>query len=224
MNIFLVLFNMIPAFPMDGGRVLRAVLSLRYGRVSATNIAARVGQGLAFAFGFLGLMGNPILIFIAIFVYIAATAEAQSTGLLDASRAVGVPAAMITRFETLGPNATVADAAERLVHTTQREFPVVDGTGRLRGVLTRDAMISAFSGSGPQTPVIDVMTRDVPVVAVNARLDAALKHLQEGEHSVVAVEDSTGRLVGYITSENISEFMMVRRRPDEDAARPLAPR
>jgi len=126
-NIFLVLFNLIPAFPMDGGRVLRALLAYRYGRVDATNVAARIGQGLAFVFGFLGLLGNPILIFIAIFVYIAASAEAQGTALLDVSRAVGVRAATITHFETLGPGATVADAADCLVRTTQREFPVVDG-------------------------------------------------------------------------------------------------
>jgi len=210
-NVFLVVFNLIPAFPMDGGRVLRALLAFRFSRVEATNIAARIGQALAFVFGFLGLMGNPMLLFIAIFVYIAASAEAQATGLLDVSRAVGAGAATITRFETLGPNATVADAVDCLLRTTQREFPVVDGAGRLRGVLTRDAMIAALSRSGPGTPVVDVMNRDVPTVAFNARLEAAVKHLQSGNAEVVGVVDVSGRLVGYITSENISEFMMVRR-------------
>ena len=99
-NIFLVLFNLIPAFPMDGGRVLRAVLALWYPRPQATNIAARIGQALAFVFGFVGLIGgNPLLIFIAIFVYLAATAEAQMVGLQDVSRNLGVSDAMITRFE-----------------------------------------------------------------------------------------------------------------------------
>lgn len=223
-NVFLVLFNLIPAFPMDGGRVLRALLAYRYGRVEATNIAARIGQGLAFVFGFLGLMGNPMLLFIAIFVYIAASAEAQATGLLDVARTVGVGSATITRFETLGPGATVADAVECLVRTTQREFPVVDGAGRLRGVLTRDAMIAALTNSGPRTPVIEVMKRDIPTIPATARLDAAVKHLQSGDTEVVGVVDLSGRLVGYLTSENISEFMMVRRgRPGGERPGPLLP-
>ena len=122
----------------------------------------RVGQALAFVFGFLGLIGgNPLLIFIAIFVYLAATAEAQMVGLQDVSRNLGVGDAMITRFEALGPQATIADAAELLLRTTQHEFPIVDGGGKLRGFLTRNAMIAALSKSGAATPVIDAMTADI---------------------------------------------------------------
>ena len=159
-NVFLVVFNLIPAFPMDGGRVLRAVLAMRYSRVHATQIAARVGQGLAFFFGFLGLMGNPILIFIAIFVYLAATAEAQQTGLQDVARNIGVRDVMITHYEALGPQATISDAADALLHTTQHEFPVIDGGGHLRGVLTRNAMIEALRATGPATPVLDAMATE----------------------------------------------------------------
>ena len=123
-NIFLVLFNLIPAFPMDGGRVLRACAGALVSTNAATNIAARIGQALAFMFGFVGLVGgNPLLIFIAIFVYLAATAEAQMVGLQDVSRNLGVAEAMITHFETLGPQATVGDAARLLLRTTQHEFP-----------------------------------------------------------------------------------------------------
>jgi stage IV sporulation protein FB len=210
-NLFLVLFNLIPAFPMDGGRVLRALLAMRRGQVEATNIAARVGQALAFGLGFLGLLGNPMLLFIAIFVYIAASAEAQATSLIDVSRRLGVRDAMITRFETLGPQATVGDAVECLLRTTQHEFPIVDGAGRLRGVLTRDAMVAALSRTGAATPVLDVMQPDVPVVPLQGRLEAALKHLQDGGKPVVAVSDGSGRLAGYVTSENVGELMMVRK-------------
>lgn len=219
-NVFLVLFNMIPAFPMDGGRVLRAVLAIRRGRVEATNIAARIGQGLAFVFGFLGLLGNPMLIFIAIFVYIAASAEAQATGLAEVSLRLGVRDAMITRFEALGLQATVGEAVECLLRTTQHEFPVVDGSGALQGVLTRNAIIQALSATGAATPVLDVMQRDVPVVSIHGRLDAALRHLQGGDTSVVAVADSSGRLAGYITSENVGELMMVRRARHERSPGP----
>jgi stage IV sporulation protein FB len=222
-NVFLVVFNMIPAFPMDGGRVLRALLALRYDRVRATNIAARIGQGLAFVFGFLGLMGNPLLIFIAIFVYIAASAEAQSTDLIDVSRQLGVRDAMITRFEALAPDATVDDGVKCLLRTTQHEFPVVDGAGRLRGVLTRNAIIQALSRSGGDTPVLDVMHRDIPQVPVRTRLEEALRHLQGGEAPAVGAVHADGTLAGYVTAENVGELMMVARAGRGPSARPLLP-
>ena len=179
-NIFLVLFNLIPAFPMDGGRVLRAVLALWYPRPRATNIAARIGQALAFVFGFVGLIGgNPLLIFIAIFVYLAATAEAQMVGLQDVSRNLGVGDAMITRFETLGPQATIGDAAALLLRTTQHEFPVVDGGGKAarlphpqrddRGAVEIRRRHAGHRGD-------DRRPADVPATA---RLEAALKLLQD---------------------------------------------
>jgi Zn-dependent protease/CBS domain-containing protein len=219
-NVFLVLFNLIPAFPMDGGRVLRAILAIWYPRTQATNIAARIGQALAFGFGFLGLMGgNPLLIFIAIFVYLAATAEAQSVGLQDVSRSLGVRDGMITRFESLGPQATIGDAADLLLRTTQHEFPVIDGVGKLRGFLTRNAMVHALSKSGSATPVIDAMAGDVPTVPSGARLAEALNRLQGRNAPAVGVVDADDRLLGYITPENIGELMMV-----ENAGLGLVPR
>ena len=227
-NIFLVIFNLIPAFPMDGGRVFRAVLAIWYPRRKATNIAAKVGQALAFGFGFLGLIGgNPLLIFIAIFVYLAATAEAQMVGVQDVSRHLGVSDAMITRFESLGPQATIADAAELLLRTTQHEFPVVDGAGKLRGLLTRNAMVAALSKSGARTPVIEAMASDIPTVPVGSRLEKALKELQEHSAPGVGIVDRDGKLVGYITSENVGELMMVEQagigRKKGSSARPTGP-
>lgn len=211
LNLFLVLFNLIPAFPMDGGRVLRALLAMRMGPARATAIAARVGQALAFGLGFLGLLGNPMLIFIAIFVYIAATAEAQASSLDDIARRLGVRDAMITQFEALSPSATVGDAVECLLRTTQHEFPVVDGAGRLRGILTRNAIIAALSRTGMETPVLDVMHRDVPGVPAWGPLAAALVHLRQSQAPAVAVLDAEGRLAGYITAENVGELLMVAR-------------
>ncbi|MEC9342377.1 MAG: site-2 protease family protein [Pseudomonadota bacterium] len=209
-NVVLVLFNLIPAFPMDGGRVLRALLATRLSRTKATDVAARIGQGLAFVFGFLGLLsGNVLLVFVAIFVYLAASGEAMAVNLQDAARVLDVRDAMITEFEKLGPNATLDDAVELLLATTQHEFPVVDGAGRLRGMLTREAMVAGLQASGRQTPVVDVMTRDIPVVRVDAGLEAALKPMQ-GSGGLVGVTDTDGRLVGYINRENIGELMMVR--------------
>lgn len=209
-NIWLVLFNLIPAFPMDGGRVLRAVLALRMGRRSATEWAARIGQGLAFAFGFLGLIGgNPFLVFIAIFVYLAASAEAQGTGLMDMARRMKVDDAMIRSFQTLGPQSTIDDAAEALIRTTQHEFPVVDGAGRLRGMLTRNAMIRAMKESGAGTAVLEAMEPDVPTLRAGERLHKALNLMQEKGSTVLGVVDEDGRLQGYISQDNLSELMML---------------
>ncbi len=209
-NIFLVLFNIIPAFPMDGGRVLRALLAFRMGRRRATELAARIGQGFAFALGFLGLMsGNAILVFIAIFVYLAAASEAGDVSLIEAARRLPAEGAMVRAFESLGPQATVDAAAEALIRTTQHEFPVVDGGGRLRGILTREAMIRAMKTSGPATPVIDVMTKDVPTVRVGQSLELAVKMMQDHKMPFAGVVNETGRFIGYVSQENLYELMML---------------
>src|SRR5205807_473795 len=136
-NLFLALFNLIPAFPMDGGRVLRALLATRLGYVRATEVAAAIGQLCAFALGFLGLFSNPLLIFIAIFVYLAASSEAQLVAIRAMSRGVPTSAAMMTQFATLAPDAHVEDAVQTLLRTSQSEFPVVDAMGKPVGLLGR---------------------------------------------------------------------------------------
>ena len=140
-NLFLALFNLIPAFPMDGGRVLRAALATRLGYVRATEVAAAIGQFVAFALGFFGLLYNPILIFIAIFVYLAASSEAHMVALRAVSRGVPVSHAMMTQFATLKPDAHVDEAVQTLLATSQGEFPVVDAAGKPGGLLARDDII-----------------------------------------------------------------------------------
>jgi len=186
------------------------VLAFRLGRSRATRIAARIGQGLAFVFGFLGLIyGNPILVFIAIFVFLAAAAEAGDIGMREATRRATVDRAMVSRFETLGPGANVGDAAEALIRTTQREFPIVDGGDRLRGFLGRNAMIRALTATGPETPVIEVMARDAPTVRQGQSLELALGLMQQSQAAEIGVVDRDDRLVGYISRENLAEYMMI---------------
>src|SRR4029077_16401495 len=127
-NIFLVVFNLIPAFPMDGGRVLRALLAMRLGRAEATRSAGRMGQGAAFLFALAGLFANPMLIVIGLFIYLAATAEARHVAFDDANHDLPVGAAMVRAFEALSPSATLDDAVELMLRTSQHEFPVVDGS------------------------------------------------------------------------------------------------
>ncbi|HZH25847.1 MAG TPA: site-2 protease family protein [Azospirillaceae bacterium] len=208
-NVYLVLFNLIPAFPMDGGRVLRALLARPMGYRRATQVAASVGQAVAFLFGLLGLFGNPLLLFIALFVYLAATSEAHAVQLREASRGLLVGDAMITQFQTLSPSSVVEDAVQGLIRTTQHEFPVVDGAGRLRGVLTRDDMIRALRDRGPDTPVLEVMRTDIPVIGPRQSLNDALRPMQESRLPAIGIVDEVGRLLGLVTPENIGEMMMV---------------
>ena len=223
-NIILVLFNMIPAFPMDGGRVLRAILAMSMGNARATEVAATIGQGFAVAFGVVGILYNPMLIIIAVFIFLAASGEAANAQLRAVAQGALVSDAMITKFQTLGTSATVNDAADALIRTTQTEFPIVDGSGRLRGVLTRDAMIKALKERGPATPVLEVMQADIPTVPARAKLDTALRSLMQKGRPVVGVTDVDGRLVGLLTVENLGEMMMVNSaRPEAQSARPDTP-
>jgi Zn-dependent protease/CBS domain-containing protein len=208
-NLFLALFNMIPAFPMDGGRVLRALLATRLGFVRATEIAAFVGQGFAFALGFAGLLWNPILIFIAIFVYLAASSEAHSVALRAMSQGVPVGTAMMTQYATLTPEAHVEEAVQTLLRTSQSEFPVVDADGKPVGLLGRGDIIRALKQLGPDARVADVMTSPVPTLGHRRCLDEAFRILQEKSAAAVAVVDTTGRLVGLVTPETVGEMLML---------------
>src|SRR6266508_1792051 len=164
-NLFLAVFNMIPAFPMDGGRVLRALLAIRLGFARATEIAATIGQWVAFGLGFLGLFYNPMLIFIAIFVYLAAASEARLVSLRTMSRGVPVSSAMITQFATLAPEAHIDEAVETLLRTSQGEFPVVDAAGRLVGLLDRGNLIRALKQLGPDARVAEAMSTEIPTIS-----------------------------------------------------------
>lgn len=208
-NVTLVLFNMIPAFPMDGGRVLRALLAFWLDRRRATRIAAVIGQAMAFGLGFIGLFGNPLLLFIALFVFLAASHESYAVEIGEATKNVSTRQATITAFATLGTQASVGEAVETLLSTTQREFPVTDGGGRLRGVLTRDGMIRALAATGPETPVLEAMERDVLTINQRAPLSEAVTALQTSGQPLVGITDDDGRVVGIITLENLAEYMMV---------------
>ncbi len=210
-NVALFLFNLIPAFPMDGGRVLRALIAIPLGYARATQIAAAIGQVLAVGLGFLGLLGNPLLILIAIFIFLAASAEAGYVQARDLARGYLASHAMITTFEHLNPMSTADDAATLLLRTTQQEFPVIDGAQRLRGVLTRQALIEALKDKGGAAPVLDIMSADVPTVAEKASLETVLHTLQQTRAPIVGVTDRDQRLLGYITSENIGELLMIRK-------------
>jgi Zn-dependent protease/CBS domain-containing protein len=209
-NVALFAFNLIPAFPMDGGRVLRALLVVKLGYTTATRVAAWIGQGLALVFAYWGLFGNPLLILIAVFIFFAASGEAGYVQAREYTRGYLASHAMITSFQSLNPLSTVDDAAALLLRTTQQELPVLDGSGVLRGVVTRDNLIAALKERGGATPVIGVMTRDVPTVPENACLDRVFQQLRSAGTRFVGVTDWRQRLIGYITPETLAELVMIQ--------------
>ena len=208
-NIFLVVFNLIPAFPMDGGRVLRALLAMRRPHAEATRIAARIGQVSAFLFALAGLFVSPMLIVIGLFVYLSATAEAEAVAFRDGTRDLPVCEAMMTSLEALSPAATLDDAVDLMIRSAQSEFPVIDGAGRPRGLLTKDALILALRQHGAAISVLDVMTRDIPAIGHRQPLDTALAGLQSARAPALFVLDEHGRLAGLLTPETVGEMMLV---------------
>jgi Zn-dependent protease/CBS domain-containing protein len=207
-NISLVLFNLIPAFPMDGGRVLRALLAMRMDYVRATQVAASIGQGLAFLFGLAGLFGNPFLLFIAFFVWIGASQEASMVQIRNSISGIPVTHAMQTRFDTLSPSDRLDRVVNLILSGSQQDFPVVED-GQFVGVLTRDDFIKALSEQGQNVPVVNVIRRNVPSVDSHEMVEMALMRLQESGAKTLPVMHG-GRFVGLVTSENITEFLMIR--------------
>ena len=211
MNAWLVLFNLIPAFPMDGGRILRAFLATRMDYARATHIAASIGQFCAFGFGFYGLVkDHPMLILVAVFVYFGAASEAAHAEMKAVSNGLRVNAAMVTHFQALPLSATLDGAIEALLRTSQHEFPIVDPAGTVRGLLTRDDLIVALRKTGPDTPVAEVMRVGIPCVHQSMHFDRAFAMMQENDCPALPVLDSAGQLVGLFTPENVGEMVMIQ--------------
>lgn len=207
-NITLVLFNLLPAFPMDGGRVVRALLAMRLDYSRATHVAATIGQGMAFVFGFIGLFTNPMLVFIALFVWIGAAQESSASQVKSAISGIPVNRVMLTDFQFLTPQDNLARAIQLILEGSQHDFPVVDND-RVIGVLTRGDLIKGLSEGGQSTPVVNVMRRDFEVVHPGDMLEPAFSRLQECKcHIFPVMQDD--RLVGLLTTENVGEFMMIQ--------------
>ncbi|WP_072375948.1 site-2 protease family protein [Hyphomicrobium sp. NDB2Meth4] len=208
-NIILLVFNLIPAFPMDGGRVLRALLAMKMGFPRGTRVAARIGQAMAIGFAFLGFMGNPMLILVAAFIFLAASGEAGDVEMREVIRGRRITDAMITRFESIGVGGTADDAAAKLLHTTQHEFPVLDGGGHLRGFIDSRAIIEALRAGEGERPVLEIMAADVPTLHLDATLDQAVDAMRSTGARFIGIIDADDRLVGYLTPENLNELIMI---------------
>jgi CBS domain-containing protein len=206
-NISLIVFNMLPAFPMDGGRVVRALLARRMEYTRATQIAASLGQGMALLFGVVGFFYNPMLMFIALFVWIGATQESSMVLMKSALAGIPVSAAMMTTFETVTPGDSLEHVSRLILSGSQHDFPVLDGT-QVVGVVTRDSLVKALAQENAPA-VNEIMHRDITVADASDMLESALQRLQESAcHTLPVVRNQ--KLVGLLTAENLGEYLMFK--------------
>jgi Zn-dependent protease len=216
-NVFLVAFNLIPAFPMDGGRMLRALLTFRMDHARATQLAARVGQAIAVVFALVGLFGipgywpsNPFLLFIAMFVFMGAQQEAVYATMRAAVVGLRVADAMITRFQALPHDLAVTTAAEEALHDTQPIYPVTDPDLRVVGMVLRNELLEAASREGGEARV-DTLARAMPAVSVDADFDEAFRLMQESGSGVLPVVNPSGQILGLVSFNLLRERASLRR-------------
>jgi Zn-dependent protease/CBS domain-containing protein len=221
-NLFLAVFNLLPAFPMDGGRVLRAILASRMSYPRATAIAVTIGQGLAWLLGLYGFLGGGFfLVLIAIFIFVGASQEGQLVQLRSVLQGLNVEQAYSRHAQTLDPEDTLKDVVDLTLNSFQADFPICDGTN-LVGIITHSRLVQALNAYPPDTPVRQVMVEDIPSVEPGEGLFEVQKRFAELGVDALPVVDQ-GSFVGVITSKDINEvFQLLSKKPDMlSATRPI---
>jgi stage IV sporulation protein FB len=207
-NLILVAFNLLPAFPMDGGRVLRALLALHLPFARATHIAGRLGQGMAVALGLVALFINPLLLLVALLVWTGAAQEMRMADMKQCLDGAAVRDAMLTRFESLRPSDRLDRAVELVLRGWQQDFPVME-EDRLVGVLTRDGLLKGLRTHGAGACVADIMRQDIPALDESDTLEHAVFERKAPELGLVPVTCGS-RVVGMLTPENLGEYVAIR--------------
>lgn len=211
-NVMLALFNLLPAFPMDGGRLLRSILSTKMDFRKATKIAVNIGHFFAIIFGCIGfIQRHPLLILIAIFIYMAASAEESHVDLTETLKGYKVKDILNPQFVTLDTNTTVSKVLELVFHAHQEDFPVMDGEN-MAGFVTRADIISALHKSGPDTPISSIMRTDAPVVSPEDKLMKVQRIMEENQIKALPVMRNSV-VCGVVTLEDIGRiyYMMAQR-------------
>jgi Zn-dependent protease len=208
-NLLLGAFNLLPAFPMDGGRVFRAVLSIRMGRVEATRIAAIVAQAAAVLLAVLGLHYNLFLVIIALFIWIGAVTEASMVSAKSVLAGITARSAMETRFETLASHDALGTAVALTLDSSQKDFPVVDG-GRVTGVLRQADLLRGLHDHGKLCRVDQVMQEAPAAMQIDDSLEHVLEDIGAGSPGLLVVMDR-GRIAGIIDIDNVMELLRIRK-------------
>lgn len=206
-NIVLAVFNLLPAFPMDGGRVLRALLAMRLERAKATRIAATVGQVCALGFVILGLYGNPFMILIGVFIFLGARSEANYTETRSMLSGYKVRDVLLLQFRTIQMADPVVKAVQMLLDGQCRTFLVLDNDVPV-GILTREAIIRTLTQSGDSTPVSAAMDSELHTLDPDMPLQDAFQQMQQCGKELMPVMHQ-GKLIGALDQENITEFVMI---------------
>ncbi len=212
-NVILLLFNLIPAFPMDGGRVLRALLAMRLGLVRGTRIAARVGQVIAGGFALFGITRSPILLLIAGFVFLGAQAELEAVQTGELADGLNAERLMIPELTPLPLDVSLDTAMRIAVQSGQPAFGVIDPDGRLGGVLTRDDLLRGIADAGLDAPLAAILQpiAAAGVIGAGASFDQVVERLQHAPHNLLPVVDDAGRFMGLITSEHVAALLTRER-------------
>jgi Zn-dependent protease/CBS domain-containing protein len=226
-NIMLVAFNALPAFPMDGGRVLRALLAMAMPRPRATRIAARIGQGVAILLGAYALVNAEVMLaLVALFVFTAASAETSAERARESLGATPVSRAMVTRFGTLRASQSLDDAVREMLATGQYVFPVLadvasaaDDAASLVGTLAREDVMAALSHQSPDAPISGVMRPTCPTVGEQETLQGLLDRIEQEAGAappvIAVVRDDPAHtparhIVGLLTPQALHEFLALR--------------
>lgn len=207
-NLFLALFNLIPAFPMDGGRVFRALLSFKFSRVAATRMAVALGQFVAIGFAFIGLLYNPILLLIAIFVYLGAQFELEQVQQKSMLRGYHVGDIMMRQYHTLQTRARLLDAVNLLLDSQEKDFVVMEGE-KVAGLLNAQNIMQGLKDQQSDQPIAEVMSTNFRQLDPKEPLDQVFEELQLKKYSALPVVKSD-RLVGVLNMDNIYEFIMIQ--------------
>jgi Zn-dependent protease len=209
-NVSLLLFNLLPAFPMDGGRILRALLAMRSGdRVKATGIASFIGKGFGGLFFIAGIFFNPFLAVIGIFVFLMAQAENEMVRSGNLIKNHTVSDVMITNYHSLSVSDTVEDAADRLLDVQAKDFVILK-EGNLAGTLSQSEIIRALSTREHTSPVATVMNTHYSVIDLKTSIEDVFSLLQRNGNSIIPVVEG-GKLMGIVDSTNVREFMLIQQ-------------
>lgn len=216
-NAVLGFFNMLPAFPLDGGRALRAALALKVSWLKATRVAVAIGQLFAMVLFFAGFYINWWLSLIAIFIYLGAEGEERATTTKAAFTAVPVNVAMLTSWQSVSPSESIDDVLNRITHSLQWDFPVMEGD-RLVGILPKDTIFSALRENPHDTPVSEIMIRDFYTASEDSPLEELFKKMSQSNLTLVPIMKGN-ELKGLINAEQLGRFQMVRAAEQESGSR-----
>lgn len=206
-NFTLAIFNLIPAFPMDGGRILRALLAFRLDRSTATLIAVRIGQFIAVGFIFIGILSNPLLILIGIFVVFSAQIEAESMNIKNVLKGYTARDAVLKKYKTIEADEKLKKAVAIILNSEHKKF-LVKQNDIVVGSLYKNQIIKALSEKSDEEYIYNVMDSVLSSIDINTPLEKIIDSVYEKKSAVLLVKENE-QLVGIIDADILSEFVLI---------------